>query len=324
MTILRLFLIAAILSMGFASRARATCPADVCDCLGGASQYDVVALEGLKVKRGKLPASGYAYFIPTFISGPVCAPTVLAGGAYYDPNGMADTTAQQSTGTVAKFKSKGYAGYNGYATIIDGDLATGGGAVAGTDFVYVTGTTDTSGAHPNVAPCAQALTDLPALGTTLAALAPTPGDDMGSQILRDGAYHTISVTGSGEHVISMTELKLAPLMYDGYPQPTALLFDVAPEVTSVIVNVGKLQIGNSCFVYGDATKVLINVTGTSAKIGREASMELPVLAPLASVKVDAYTSLLAPLYGRKVLLKGPETENTGCSPSGAFLDDPTF
>jgi hypothetical protein len=46
------------------------------------------------------------------------------------------------------------------------------------------------------------------------------------------------------------------------------------------------------------------------------------LAPLASVKVDAYTTLLAPIYGRKVLLKGPETENTGCSPSGAFLDDP--
>src|SRR5262245_18180763 len=99
---------------------QAGCPANVCDCLDGAQQYDVVALDGLKVKRGKLPSSGYAYFVPALISGPVCGPTVHAAGAYYDPNGMGDTTASNAIGTVAKFKSKGYAGYNGYATVIEG------------------------------------------------------------------------------------------------------------------------------------------------------------------------------------------------------------
>jgi hypothetical protein len=320
MTIRRSFVLAALLAATSFTRAHAACPGDVCDCLGTAKQYDVVALQGLKIKRGKIPASGYAYYTPTFISGPVCAPTVLSGGAYYDPHSLDDTTASGSVGTVAKFKSKGYAGYNGYATAIEGDLATGGGGISGEDFVFVAGTTDTTGTHPGVAPCAQVLASLPALNATLGALPAT--QTLGSQVFRDGSYHAINVTGPGIHVIFMSDLKLSAKTYDGYAQPTELEIVVDPAATSVIINVGRLQIGHSCFVYGDPTKVLINVTGMAAKIGRESSLELPVLAPLASVKVDAFTSLLAPIYGRKVLLKGPETENTGCSPSGAFVDEP--
>jgi len=304
--------------------ARAVCPDDVCDCLGQAGQFAILG-NTLIMQSGKQSQSGSAYYFPSVTDTSVCAKTGKFSGK---PGGETeigeDLLLTASSGLAATFKGYKYSGYSYEGVFIDGDLGTRGGTLKGLTctsgtvgcdgpYAAVAGTTDTMAGNPRLPSCTQAMTDAQAASTTLAALAPTQTFD--KVIVKDQDTFDIDA-GPGTNVISIGQLTLKPQTYSGYAYGSFLSINLQDDTDSVIINVGKLQVGSACEIDvngGDIENVIINVPGpgSSVKIKNDAVVNAAILAPGRKVLAKRNT-FVANLFGSDVKIQGANFESLLC------------
>jgi choice-of-anchor A domain-containing protein len=269
----------------------------------------VVVGDDLGAKPGKQSYSGSTYVTPSTVEGSVCVTTgTFSGGEDGETSMGNDVLLLSGVGTTAaKFKAYKVYGTAAPGTIIAGDLATKGGAIAGTDGVVVGGTTTTDGTHPGLTPCEQARTDLQTASNTLKALSPTQ-TDLGNVVVQPEEEFTISA-GAGVNVINATNIILKKKNYYGSPLPSSLHINFAPDTVSVIVNVSeKLTVSDSCVLDvfgGDPFAVILNVHGEKAKVklGKGAEITPAILAPAAKLKAPL-NATVSNLFGAKVSVRG--------------------
>lgn len=290
-----------------------TCPENLCTCLGSAASFGIVASKNTVLAPAKLVTreSGYAY-VERFASSTddaVCATKgTFKGGPESETSIGGDLILTGAAGT----KAGSFVGYKSYGTpqpgvTVNGDLATGGGNIAGATNVVVTLTTNLTGSSPKVPPCQSAISGLETTSDQLRDLTPT--QTLGKIALR-GADGNIDA-GNGVNIINVESIALRPKAekYSGYVSltPSSLNINLLPGTTSVIINVAKaFSVGKECSVSvlgGDSSKVLINVYTKGAGIAKNASVDPAILAPRGGISVGREGSI-GNAFGKKVVLKG--------------------
>lgn len=287
------------------------CPDDVCDCVGAAGDFALLATQA-KIRHGVISESGYGEPFPTYVETSVCASIAQVGGKVGGETEIAENALFAAPSGIA-VKFTGSMSYGEYYTgaYIAGDVATGGGSIDGASFAEIDGEIDSTGAHPLIPECTQALADAVTGSATLAAL--PPAQRLGDLLIRDGASYDITV-GSGEvSVIEIDKLILKPLKMYGYAYSSTLNINL-DGTNSVIINAKKLTVGASCQILvhgGDLEDVIINVarTGPNVRIARDAVVAAPILAPQRKI-VAAVNSSCTNLFASKLIVKGAAIRET--------------
>jgi choice-of-anchor A domain-containing protein len=295
-----------------AGAAQAQCPQNVCECLGEAGRYALVG-EQLQVKAGKLSVSGYAYPLPSLVEGSVCGNTgKIAGKAGGETDLSNNLLFAAGAGVLAgKFKGYKYYAYAYPGVFVGGDVATGGGSLAGLEFADISGLTDTSGAYHEMSSCSGALVDAASASTMLAGLTPT--QTLGDIVVSNGETQTITGT-AGVNVVNVTSINLKPLNYDGYATGSVLEIDLPGPGDTMVLNVAEsLVLGNNCAIYvvgGDPQNVIINLHGgllSKVKIaGQQAAIDPAILAPGARVIAKGESNISNILGGFKTKIAGAQ------------------
>src|SRR5262249_4029618 len=145
-------------------------------------------------------------------------------------------------------------------------------------------TADTSGTDPEVASCRQTLATMRTASATLGALPPT--QHLGDILIKQNDTYTITapeggvvdvdsitIVGKEHHNYVCDQFGYGPLWVEGGP--------------GVVVNVNRLALGTCAEVYATYDTTIFNVPGPgrTVKIGAEADVSIPVLAPLRNVVV---------------------------------------
>lgn len=309
---LGLIVAAFLLIGGVAATARADCPDDICDCLGEAGDFSLVAAQA-KIRQGAIRSSGYSEPVATYVETSTCASVGAVGGKLGGETEIEKDVIFSAASEIAvKFTGTTFYGYSYPGAYIAGDVATGGGTIKGASFADVEGAIDATGAHPSVPDCAQALSDSVAGSAMLAAL--TPARKLGDLIISDGSTYDINV-GSGEvSVIEIDKLIVKPLKVDGYPYPSTVSINLDGTNSAIINVTEKLAIGSGCEILvngGDVEDVIINVAGTgpSVRIARDAVVTAPILAPQRKVVAGADSSC-ANLFAGKLIVRGATISET--------------
>jgi hypothetical protein len=288
---------------------RGVCPDDLCDCLPSAGAFNIVASGALKAQTGKYSVAGSPYIVEAILTNDACATTGKVQGRNDAPTQTSNLTFLAPLGdTAVKFRTKVIYGYTGLGVEVTGDVATGGGAVAGQSFAMISGVVDTSGSHSSIAPCQQALIDLPSASALLGALTPT--QTLGDVVVKGGTAAPFQITaGPGVNVISATKIAVAAKSGGTSPDPSSLIIQTDPGTTAVVINTLKLTVGKTCDISladpADASKVIINVTGSGGRVsvGREARIEVPVLSAQRKITLGQQGEATN-LFGLSVTVKG--------------------
>jgi hypothetical protein len=167
---------------------------------------------------------------------------------------------------------------------VDGDVATGGGSLIG-DFGPgdVEGTIDTTGTHPTVAECMQAMMDAQTASAYFASL--PPNRTFGATTIEP--FETFTLQAAPNEVIHFESLKVKGDFDPDFPQlcldTTIFRINGGPAV----INFGSLEIGPCVSVRRPVPAVILNVPGRGRQIrvGRGAVVQVPILAPERSVSV---------------------------------------
>jgi hypothetical protein len=149
---------------------------------------------------------------------------------------------------------------------------------------------DTSGTHPAVAACTQAITDARTASAVLAALPPTR--QLGNiQVKLDGYYH---IDAAPNEVIQIDRLDVQgahlPRVYGGgaakYCDNVERVADLDIGGGPAVINIGQLSIGN-CAYLNMSGSFLFNVPGKgkAINIGVEATSP-DILAPDRTVNMN--------------------------------------
>lgn len=265
----------------------------LCLVLGAAANYRIVAPKGVVARAG----SDFGQNPIGNVFGSICTSKLKQQATEVD-----DEDFQYPAPIVVALASRGVAirllRSNEYAfpdNTIAGNIATGGGKVAGELVDFYGYTIDTSGTHPALANCAQAMADIRAASATIAAYPPT--HTFGAVRIRTDETLTIDVTGGA--VIQMDSLQMDAVdgrsygyqkscegIYGSGHSPAEL--DLLGNYGDVVViNVGRLALGGCTrFIFNDGLgtpTVLINAPGKGQRI---------VLGPAAGT--DSSPALLAP------------------------------
>jgi hypothetical protein len=284
-----------------AGTAWAACPQTLCDCLGEAGGYRVVALEHVNAGVGMVRDIFYRFPIGTIIlNGDVCSTTAVLGEPASDYTEIdGDLYALAGPGKIA-IKARIF-GPGAGETVGAETNATGGGSVIGP----IAGAVDTTGTHPGIASCQQAMTDVISASQTLAGLTPTLF--FGETQIYDGSDVEIEA-GPGVNVISVGRIALKARQIGQEVDDSTLTINVGPTTEAVIINAASLGVGKNCAlrISGDERKVLINLPGGGppVQVQEDARVDATVLAPGRVIRVGSRTELNAAL-GRRVLLHGP-------------------
>jgi hypothetical protein len=262
--------------------ARAACPQDLCDCLGKASGYAVVATEDVRVGGSSIT---FTRLLETS-----CAPHLrIAGAASFN----SDTLTQSLFATAGP----GSAGVElrGRLRVL-ADVATGGGTIVQGPQATVSGAVDDTGGHPGVAACQEAIDEMTAAAATLAALAPTR--DLGTITLRDT---DLTLTADpGVNVWTANSIRLLGSAAVGGGAALTITLDPATDV--VVINTPHFR-ARRAWIDGDPQRVMINVTGTGDAVVIQDSGILPtVLAASRVVRQRIASDVNA--FGRQVRIRG--------------------
>ena len=305
-------LLAAALALAGPSHVAAVCPNDLCECLGEAANFRVVSADKMTVGSGNVVSSYYPFMIGTFVldnvEANVCGGTTALltepGRDYTEIEG--DLYVLEGPGrTAIRGRILGPESYPGQTSVVGAkNIATGGGSIVGP--VAAINTIDTTGTHPGLTRCAQAIADIQSASQTFAGLTPT--QTLGAVIFDDGEQHDIAV-GPGVNVLSASKLIVKPKKVSrSYLRGTTLQLTLDPATESVIINASSLYVGRNCgiVVFGDPTKVVINIVGPGAgpSSGQDAYVAPAILAPERMVRIGPRGDARA-VYGKKVLLRGP-------------------
>lgn len=301
-------------SLLVAGHARAACPDQLCDCLGEAAGYRAVAADRLRAGIGLALDTNPPMQLGSIIAGDLCAGRAdLAESANDSTEIQGDLYVFAGAGSRA-VRSR-IAGPDGANTVlVSGVIATGGGSVFGP---VTANAIDTTGTHPGIASCQQAVGDMLAASQTLAAL---PATQIFDTIIAPVGEDLVVNAGPGVNVINVAG------------KVTAwgnLRFVLAPATDAVVVNAKTLFVSGAVSVEGgDETKVVINLTGRgrAVLVKTDATVAPLLLAPERVVKVSPRGDIAGAL-ARRVFFGGSFASQLhdvcpAASPSGAFVDAP--
>jgi hypothetical protein len=287
--IVLLLLVAAIPATAFAI--------DLCATLGEAGRFVIVTSSKLTTRRSTVP-----YIQGIGFSGSVCIErgTLDIAGVYASAAVLGgDLVATRAAGTALNIRGIGDDDFGGQA-FVEGDVATGGGRIRG-EFDEVEGVVDTTGSHPAVARCTDAMADAALASEVLAALAPT--QVLGHVFVPLGEQATIDARGGG--VVQIDSLVLDGQRMqreegetirtcdDGVDTALSILADPGD---TVILNVGRVDVRNCARIRPQvvggsvaAPGVILNVPGKGRRIriGVEADLfrSVNLLAPQRNLEV---------------------------------------
>jgi len=304
--------IAAVLTVCLGQLAGATCPESIADCLGEAKNFLFVASDKLSLGSWKEVTYGYATRYGTMVNGDACGVTARLQGSSasdYETTISGDLLALADSGTAVSVHSD-FSLYPGEAgVLVYGVLATGGGRVAGQIGAGSSGGIDTSGTHPKLASCRQAIADMQSASTTLASLPAT--QELGPVTVRGDTFRIVA--GPGVNVITTPSISLRSVSSPGYyyRQGGVLEIDTSPDTQSVVINTGKLYVGIGAEIYGYGD-VIINVPGPGPSIKaftfsgyQQAYINgPPVLAPQRGIKL--YTGITTNFFARQIGSRGTD------------------
>lgn len=263
----------------------------ICDAFGAAAPFGHVVAGAVRSKAGFVPADNCAY--GSLLYDPICAGKVkLQLGEVLGPDpsdGAPSITATASKGVAVGFyQSRGPepCGYN--AT--ESGIVTGGGAVRGVDGVTQQ-TIDTSGQHPAVALCRQAIADARTASANLAAM--PAALDLGDVVVKLGEARNLVVPGNAATTIRSLRLEGTPANVDKKDQigpciagPSSTLYVTADPPGDIILNVGALSVGNCANLV--AYDAVINLAGPGPRInvGMMSEVDPDILAPDRNLTVN--------------------------------------
>jgi hypothetical protein len=295
----------------------ATCPENITTCLGSASEFKVVG-NRVSILYGTFSNGSRQGSV---VDGSVCATTAkMKGGRDRLTSISGDVILLAESGTAVRFVAlRDNRGTKRPGTLIDGDVITAGGSIEGSEWAGVNGVVDTSGSHPKLDLCRQAMVDAAHAASVLGNLPAT--EDLGNLTVLPFETHTLAFTGTSAQVKSAVGMRLMP-------DDSLLGFDVADTVDSAIVNVERsvyvgylADIDDVSLTFGHG-KVLNFPRGGKVKVATLGGVGVTTLAPQARIKV-LMRGFTCELYGREVVLKGAWLVDTclpPASPSGAFVD----
>lgn len=251
----------------------AAAPADalICETLGAAGEIDQVAMTKI-VAKGKPPFYGYYYY--------GCSPFGLVGNdtcspvAKFTASELVDVIGTRAAGTAILLRDGGPGPCVGPSIVT---AITGGGAVKlrGPE-AQVFDDIDTSGTHPELTHCTEAIAAAPTASEAFAAMAPT--QTFGKVVVEQGEELVIDGTGGAIVDMESLVLKAVPVRkYYGYQLGTcaysyyelggfATLSVTGNPGDEVVINTGSLDIGNCAEVNTDGPLVLFNVPGRGKKV----------------------------------------------------------
>jgi len=304
----------------------ATCPEDIRTCLGVASEFHIVAENRAFLQQGRRrPEPGVNEVFGTEVGGAVCATTAkLKGGLLSETEVAGDLILLAESGTAVRFAPTKVFGETMIRISIAGDLITAGGSISGAESVVVGGVVDTSGTHPKLDLCRQAMIDAAQASATLGGL--PAAEDLERIIAQPFEIITLDFTGSGAQVKRAISIKLKSEGSDR----SELYLGMDETVDSAILNVDRsVSIGTfgllvPLVVPPDPTKqgvLNISLPGR-VQVKTDGRILVTILAPQTRIRGKARTDMCQ-LYGYDVLLKGTDATRTclpPASPSGAFLD----
>ena len=302
------------------------CPDNLCDCLGAAGTFSVLASGRMKAKTSKVSVSGSPYQVPMEILGDACMTLGQFGG---DSDVPAETGLLAflfaGPGPAVKFQAKKFYGVLEPGVYVHGDVATAGGTILGLAATIIDGTPDTTGSHPSVGRCQQGAAAVGSASAALAALTPTV--TLGKLIVKGGSGTPYVITaGPGVTVATAERITVKAARVDGYPDGSEIDIETDSATQAFIINTPKLAVGKlSTITATDPTKVIINVTGPGGRVAidNNASIDVAVVAKDRKITVGA-NATTGNLYGKDVQVKGGSVAPTlYCSPSGAFVDRDT-
>lgn len=223
-------------STGAGSAQAQTCPEDLGTCLGAARQFTIIA-DRLKMRPERIVNFGSPVFIDAQVVGSVCVNrATLSGALLSDVWVSGDVVVLDESGTAVRFRpASGVSGSRYWGVRISGDLITGGGVLKGEEWGNVLGVIDTSGTHPKLGECRQAMIDMRQAAATLSGL--TSGEDLGTVVVPATTERVLSFTGSGVQVKNAVRLTLQGKKTP--PLASTLVLDVADTVDAAVLNVAK-------------------------------------------------------------------------------------
>ena len=268
--------------------------------------YSVVAQQTFRTAIGHY--TYYPYIWGTRFRGSACTERATLHSAWiqaqFSPGSLIATA---STGTAIRFlNSPEYAFPTGE---VDGDIATGGGAVSGTSargFYGLEGIVDTSGRNPEVADCAAAMADARRASAFFAGLPPT--QVLGKVHVHAGEVFTI-------HAAENEVIQIDSLLVDS--GPTTIVCNERGEFGELdvvggpaVINVTKsVRFANCSYVDAFDSAVILNVPGKGPSIRVGRTLAVPaILAPdrtlVVSGTVDDSDTYLPNTWVRKLLMSG--------------------
>lgn len=272
----------------------ASCPLNLCACLGEAARHALVAADRARILHAQSRNPD--------IAGDACATRVrVVAVPHIAPLLTRDL--------VALAPAPGRAVVLAGSVSVAGDVASGGGTVVVHDLASVAGAVDESGGHPGLATCQQALADAAGASQTLAALAPTRS--LG--VVRPDGFHNLAA-GPGLNVWSASEIVLRKARID---------VTLDPATDALVINTPRLVVRDGgIFVHaaggawfaGDPVRVIVNVPGAGPTVvakGVDLAVHPPILAPGRHVKLAGDGR---PLYGRHVTALRGRVEPLACPP----------
>ena len=275
----------------------------ICATLGDLPLYSAVVQSSLTTKL----TSSYLWFGTEFTNTACVGRARLRGARFVEDRTPGDVVATATAGTAIRFTASPPNAY--MMNEISGDAVTGGGAVKGNAALYyLGGAIDTTGTHPALASCVQAMADARRVSAQFAALQPTRvlGD------VRVGPGERVDIIGGQNEVVQIGSLTVAGGNEDlgcnkySYTEPPGQL---SISADSMVVNVtGKVQFGHCAAVTG-GYDVVINVVGKgpSIRVGRE-NFPPAILAPertlIVTGAVDDDGTWLVHAWVGKLLVDG--------------------
>jgi choice-of-anchor A domain-containing protein len=293
----------------------ATCPQNLCACLGAAGKFAVAGEEKVYGTVGARHEGAYVEYHDVGIDDSVCATKGRFAGTHDAGLKLAaDLILVQSSGIAGRFKGVSpFYLYPYPLNYVGGDLITGGGSLRGA--VTVSGATDTTGTSSKVADCRQALADLVNASATFQSLPAT--QTLAPIKVRSGttgANYDI-YAAQGVNVISVPSIRLVTTdgayRNGGTPYGAFVTVHLLGTTDSVIVNVAQsLSVaanGGILVDGGDAAKVIINVVGEGAAVSlkRFAQIDPPLLAAQRKT-TTRFDTTTGNLFAKTVTARGSQ------------------
>lgn len=287
-----------------ANAAPGQCPENLCDCIGSLAGFVAVGGSG-KISAGSYSDDGDRVVVGSSIDGSACFQSaVLRGRIDGDGDIGEDLILRNGPGSVAA-KLRGYKelGSPTPGFSITGDIVTGGGSVRGVVGVDydLFGNVILGGSDPRLASCRQAMLDMASVGKQLAETGPV-SQTYGDLVV---AEFTNLQAGPGVHVINISgNLRIEPGGFLG----NLLLISTDIATDLVIINVaGDLIVGDDGTISSDFPDgVILNLTGVGrkVKIGKRATIDVPILAANSALLVQADSTISNIWTSKKMNLLG--------------------